>query len=165
MRPLLLPSIVLAAVALVAPAEAEPQAGPDSSSDASTSPGDGAPGAVLLAHREPIAHRYGLVDDGAAAIALGTAAFRLQANAQMENGALYGDIHPSCAIMSCEGDARSHLLSWDDLKFASTSLAFAAVGIGATWLVTVPGKRIGVSSLEIKVTTGPTTGLTVIGRF
>jgi hypothetical protein len=134
----------------VAPAAARPLEGSDASGD-----------------RLRAAQRWGVVDHGVA-LALRTAAFRLQYNvgAGFQRDVLYGEVRHSCALTSCETtESRATLMSWEDLKLASTTLAFAAVGVGATWLVAAPSERYGVSSLEIKLTTGGTTGLTLIGRF
>lgn len=167
MRHLLAPSILLAAFVAAAPLRAEPGdavAAPASEATA-TVPLDAEAGAKAdRATRDRMTKRWDL-DRGVVAVALGTAAFRLQGNAAFQRDALYGEIHPSCALTSCENEARSSMPTWVDLRLASTSLAFAAMGVGATWLVAAPGERYGVSSLEIKLTTGGTTGLTLIGRF
>ncbi len=147
----------------VAPNHASALESAESASPTSTPEPASSPEPAL--HEAPrLTQRWGLVDDGAA-MTLGTAAFRLQSGGSFQRDAIYGEIHPSCALLSCEGEPRSLLPTWDGLKLASTGLAFAAVGVGATWLVAAPSERLGVSSIEIKLTTGGTTGLTLIGRF
>jgi hypothetical protein len=181
MRRLLAPSILLALAAVGAPLQAAPSALADAPLlvDDETSakpveptrehPADPTASAsstssALVDHHR-LTQRWDLVDDGAA-ITLGVAAFRLQSGGSFQRDAIYGEFRPSCALMSCEGEGRSYVPTWDGIKGASTSLAFAAFGVGATWLVAAPSeRRFGVSSVEIKLSTGGTTGLTLIGRF
>lgn len=172
MRRLLALPILLALAAVGAPLQAAPPALADLPLDEAAAPVSEPRlerAADTLGPRADeharVAKRWDLVDD-TAAITLGVAAFRLQSGASFQHDALYGEIRPSCALTSCEGEGRSYVPTWDGLKLASTSLAFAAVGVGATWLVAAPSeRRFGVSSIEIKLSTGGTTGLTLIGRF
>jgi hypothetical protein len=183
MRRLLVPSTLLALAAVGAPLLAAPRARaevvegleplPASTSErpaealpaSSSSISSSSASSPISSEHERLTKRWDLVDD-TAAITLGVAAFRLQSGGSFQHDAIYGEIRPSCALMSCEGEGRSYVPSWDGLKLASTTLAFAAVGVGATWLVAAPSeRRFGVSSIEVKLSTGATTGLTLIGRF